>query len=122
MLHTGGAPYPVPSVPSLQSATGAGATLPPAAPPSHLLGRIAVGFGGHGNVLPEECGEITLVLPADVEANRAQRHIRLGQELSGACNPALEHIVVGGLPGSALEQRSKVVRAHLDDSCKRGQG
>src|SRR5438874_10496926 len=48
--------------------------------PCRLLGDVAVHFGSHSHVLAKECGEIALVCPADLRANRTERQIRLSQQ------------------------------------------
>ena len=69
------------------------------APPSHPLSSGAVGFRGHGDMLPKQGSKRTLIRAADLETDHAEGHVGVGQELLRAFHPAPEDVLVGRPPG-----------------------
>ena len=85
-------------------------------------GGVAVGFGGRGDVLAKERGEVTLVGASDLETDLAEGHVSRGQQPLRPLHPARGHVSVGRQPGRALEQARKMGGARLRHSGELGQG
>jgi hypothetical protein len=93
-----------------------------ARPQERTPGGVAVGFGGRGDVLPKERGEVTLVRAPDLETDLAEGHVSRGQQLLCLLHPARGHVSVGRQPGRVLEQARKIGGARLRHSGEFGQG
>ena len=93
-----------------------------APPHSRPGGGVAVRLGGGGDVLPKERGEVTLIRAPDLGTDVDEGQVGLGQQLLGARDPALAHVLVRRQPGGALEEARKVGRAHLRHSGELDQG
>src|SRR5918992_6065070 len=75
------------------------------APPTRTYSWWCCGsFGGRGDVLPKERGEVTLVRAPDLETDLAQGHVSRGQQPFRLLHPAGDYVLVVRQPGSVLEQ------------------
>ena len=83
---------------------------------------ISVGFGGHGDVLPKQRREVTVVRAPDLRSDVDEWYVGLDQQPLRLLHPARNHVLVGRLPGGALEQARKVARARLRHGGKLDQG
>src|SRR2546428_7977832 len=82
----------------------------------------AVDLGGGANVLPKQRGEVTVVRAPDLRSDVDEWYVGLDQQPLRLLHPARNHVLVGRLPGGALEQARKVAPARLRHSGKPRQG
>src|SRR5436853_2926137 len=83
---------------------------------------VSIGFGCHGDVLPKEGGEVTLVRAPDLGADLVEEQRGLRQQVLRTLHSARGHVLMRRLPGRLLERARKMGGARLRHSGELGQG